>query len=483
MDVNSSSPEKVGESLMLRLSRIARHENLDISGARSPRMMLSALISKMHVRHGSGVVLLVDDYDAPVRERLDDPELAQANRNVLMDFYSGIKGSDRHLCFVLVTGTTRNSLIGLAGGLSHLTDLTLQEDFAGICGFTHRDLDDCFGRLMPKVLPKLKKSGCMAAGSTPEDLRRNILTWYDGYTWDGSTRILNPWSILNVFADGIFSDFWAGGAQADAAIRRLPRRRLVSFMGSGFGKLRARSLTGSSPAKPGTAPSLFQAGLLTVDTVDSAPGQADAYALRIPNWEVRIAGMEVFSSRMFSGPDTEPETLDGALREAAGGRGTRRLASFFASLFASVPAKFHPKLASGGEGFYRSAVEGHLYRTDRLMVSEPAGAKARPDLIATCPDGLLAAIEIEFGLVVNDPAKVEDKWWRKETEAERAVRARKEGRLLARLARKALDASRRKDYGPPFQAHSGQRVRIGLGVTWRGKCLALAEGPAPTVEP
>jgi hypothetical protein len=94
--------------------------------------------------------------------------------------------------------------MGLVAGFKHLDDISLNDKYAAICGFTHDELDSCFNEHMSVVLDIFKSKGKMSPEATVSDLRENILSWYNGYSWDGETQVLNPWSILNFFINVVF---------------------------------------------------------------------------------------------------------------------------------------------------------------------------------------------------------------------------------------------------------------------------------------
>jgi hypothetical protein len=145
--------------------------------------MLSKLIKCLSRKHGTRVVVLIDEYDAPVTNNLSKLKLVQDNREVLRDFYFILKSCDEYLRFVFVTGVTRYAFMGLSAGLNQLNDLTLDENFAGVCGFTIDEFDDCFKKRLSYCLNTLTTKGRIAPNSTLPDLRSQILKWYDGYIW------------------------------------------------------------------------------------------------------------------------------------------------------------------------------------------------------------------------------------------------------------------------------------------------------------
>ena len=132
------------------------------------------LLDKLHRKTGRRVVVLVDEYDKPVLDVLDKPDLAESNRDYLRAFYGIIKGAARDVRFVFVTGISRLTMASMFSGLNNLENITLDPRFATICGFTDNDLDTVFA-------PELN-------GLDRSEIRRRYL----GYNWLGEERLYNP---------------------------------------------------------------------------------------------------------------------------------------------------------------------------------------------------------------------------------------------------------------------------------------------------
>jgi len=139
-----------------------------------------------------GASVLVDEYDKPILDHIGDAVAAEANRAVLSSFYGVMKGMDRVLRFVFITGVTKFTKTSIFSGLNNLRDITLHPDYANICGLTDKDVDALFRDRMED------------AGNFPEILRK----WYDGYSWDGKTHVYNPFSLLNFFDSKQLADYW-----------------------------------------------------------------------------------------------------------------------------------------------------------------------------------------------------------------------------------------------------------------------------------
>ena len=139
------------------------------------------LIQALHRRDGQRVAVLVDEYDKPILDALEAPEVARANRDYLRGLYSAIKVSDAHIQFAFLTGVSKFSKVSLFSGLNNLKDITLDARYSAICGYTDADLDAVFAPELP--------------GLDRDEIRR----WYNGYSWLGEEKVYNPFDILLLF--------------------------------------------------------------------------------------------------------------------------------------------------------------------------------------------------------------------------------------------------------------------------------------------
>ena len=145
MSGTSSSLSTLRTVLTGKLQRAAQSLGLELSDTSEPHELFEQLIHKAHVEYGLKVVLLIDEYDKPMIDNIGKLELAQQMREQLRDFYSIIKATDEHLRFVMLTGVSKFSKVSIFSGLNNLKDISLNPEYASICGYTEEDLNDTFG--------------------------------------------------------------------------------------------------------------------------------------------------------------------------------------------------------------------------------------------------------------------------------------------------------------------------------------------------
>ncbi|MDR3153172.1 MAG: ATP-binding protein [Deltaproteobacteria bacterium] len=451
MSGGTESLDVLKDSLMEQLNFLNLTENLNLS-LTLPTSALHMVIKNLSLKHKTRVVVLIDEYDAPVSSNLADPKLAVAFSNFLKSFYASLKDLDDYLRFVFVTGVTRYAFMGLSAGLNQLADLTFDDRFSEICGFTTQELDRYFGKRMPSVLSLLKKEGSLPKNAGRAVLRQLLMDWYGGYSWDGKTKLLNPWSVLRFFYKPGFYDYWGEMDNSSSFLSSLPdngdKDPLVLAKDS-FELIPQRAIRSADIGKLKTVPALFQTGYLTVDKVKKIMYQGVFYTLKKPNLEVRIHSLDLFSESMFAilkkTPQAERDFFSMAVRD----KDAERLTDVFGSLFAGLDPSHHQPT----ESFYNALVYAYCSKLGRLALSEPRGSKGTPDLallFQTPSSCVCAVIELKF---------------------DRGETAKDKRKLVFRLADDALKAIETKDYWRPYKAQADLLVKIGIGVTYRGECL------------
>lgn len=135
------------------------------------------------------VVILIDEYDKPLIDYLEDKEQAYTHQQILKSFYSVIKDSDPYIEFLLLTGVSRFSKVSIFSDLNNLKDITLHQDFAALTGYTQAEVEHYFGDAMTRL--------SAAKGQSQAALLAEIRAWYNGYSWDGQTTLYNPFSFMS----------------------------------------------------------------------------------------------------------------------------------------------------------------------------------------------------------------------------------------------------------------------------------------------
>ena len=208
---NFKEPGRLQEDVMAQLDAVERREGVgsDYTGA---SVRFSHLLEALHERSGQRVVVLIDEYDKPILDALETPEVARANSDYLHGLYSTIKFGDAHIKFSFLTGVSKFSKVSLFSGLNNLIDITLDPQYSAICGYTEADLDAVFA-------PEL-------VGLDREDIRR----WYNGYNWLGEEQVYNPFDVLLLFRRRAFAAYWFETGTPTFLLETLLARGLVPLL-------------------------------------------------------------------------------------------------------------------------------------------------------------------------------------------------------------------------------------------------------------
>jgi len=215
------------------------------------------------------VVILIDEYDKPIIDFLDEPKLMEGNRSVMKNFYSILKDSDRHIRFLLMTGVSQFSHVSVFSDLNNLRNITLVSKFAAIVGITQTELEENFA----SEIQELKKQR--------PDILTQIKDWYNGYTWDMLSWVYNPFSLLNFMDEPKFRNYWFASGTPSFIARQLKKEGVYDMENIQLGESALSTFEADNP-NPGSL--LFQTGCLTIKDI-SPSGQV--YQLGFPNREVR----------------------------------------------------------------------------------------------------------------------------------------------------------------------------------------------------
>ena len=282
----------------------------------------ATLLETLHRVSGRRVIVLVDEYDKPILDAIDEPEIATANRDDLRGLYGTIKGCDAHVELTFITGVSKFSKVSLFSDLNNLTDLTLDPAYAAICGYTEADLDAVF-------TPEL-------AGLDRDEIR----AWYNGYQWLGEEqdKVYNPFCLLKLFRTRRFQAHWFETATPRFLIDTLLRR---GFAAPDLESIHASETLLSAFDVDFIAPEalLFQTGYLTITEVEEQPDDYPRYRLGYPNREVRRGLNEHLLDALA--PNWREAGNGAALRRVLAAADWAAVEALLRKLMAGIPHDWH----------------------------------------------------------------------------------------------------------------------------------------------
>jgi len=255
----------------------ARQLGYDLGLEDSPGIMLSQLIEAF-TPGGEKVVVLVDEYDAPLGGLLSNPKLLEEVRQMLHDFYIVLKAHVADIRFLMMTGVSKFSKLSVFSGLNNLTDLSMRVEYAALLGYTPEELDKFFSAHLTAFAKGLGKSKAAA--------KADLLSWYDSYRFSPQcdARVCNPVSIGRALIEKKLWGFWNATGNATLIIERLRKAGRLPDELEGV-ETDEDELSACDIRSLPIVPLLYQGGYLTIKSVD-ADGRL---RLGIPNLEVRTA--------------------------------------------------------------------------------------------------------------------------------------------------------------------------------------------------
>ena len=297
------------------------------------RSRFKELIIHVATRAGQRAVVLVDEYDKPILDRIESPAIATDIREVLKDFYSVLKDSDEHLKFVFLTGVSKFSKVSLFSGLNNLKDITLDPRYSAICGYTDADVDTVFAPELPGLDREL------------------IRQWYNGYNWLGAS-VYNPFGLLLLFDTRQFKPHWFETGTPTFLIKLLQQRQ--QFTPDLTRIVASESLLATFDVDNIPVEALmFQAGYLTIKDIWQAPGQMEL-TLKYPNMEVQSALNNSLLQSLTGGLNVPGQHLS-RLYKLLQAQDFAGLKTLFHAFYASIANDWYRKNElSGFEGYYAS---------------------------------------------------------------------------------------------------------------------------------
>ena len=242
-----------------------------------PNIRLTNLIQTVYELTGKQVVVLIDEYDAPLLDVAHETEQLEVLRNVMRNFYSPLKGCEYMLRFVFLTGITKFSQLSIFSELNNITNISMDNEFAGICGITKEELLEN----MSEDIDMLAKTLDYSREVTIAKLKEH----YDGYHFSKkSPDVFNPYSLLNCFAKRELGAYWFTSGTPTYLINMM---RKYDTLPTDICRVEADDSEFDAPTEDMTTimPLLYQSGYITIKDYNR---DYDYYTLDVPNKEVKV---------------------------------------------------------------------------------------------------------------------------------------------------------------------------------------------------
>jgi len=327
---------------------------------------LFELIEKLAEKYEQKVVVLVDEYDKPILDNIENPDVAIEMRESLKNFYSVLKDADPYLKFVFLTGVSKFSKVSIFSGLNNLEDITINPKYGTICGYTQSELETVFADALKGV-----------------DLEA-IKLWYNGYNFL-SESVYNPFDILLFLKNKDFRPYWFETGTPTFLIKFLLQKRFnftsLEHLEAGEEIVESFDIDKLNPITL-----LFQTGYLTIDYVEELSPEYRVYHLRYPNLEVKIAFNRHLLDFFTEDVTLKTQNIVKIFRILKSAN-LEALKEVFQSFFASIPYDWYRKNnISEYEGFYASVVYAYFSALGVDVRVEDATSVGRLDMAVIFED-------------------------------------------------------------------------------------------------
>jgi len=386
-----------------------------------PGKLLQGMIKRAYERTGKQVVVIIDEYDAPLLDILHEETLLPEFRRVMQEFYQPLKASEAMIKFCFITGITKFSQLSIFSTINNLTNISMDSKFAAICGITEEEF---ITQMAPDIAMLAEYDEC-----TPEEMHAKLKTQYDGYRFaKQSPDVYNPFSLLKCFNQRDIANYWFESGTPSFLIRQMQHFR-TDITTMECIEAYPTSFDRPTEAMENALPLLYQSGYLTIKDYDK---RSNTYVLSIPNSEVRVGLVDglipsyigLDSSRVQDGfalkfwRALDHDDIDAAMEE---------MKAFLAGIPYVEGFKEKLKEVKNYEGFYEYTFWLIFNMLNVYARTQVKCANGRIDFVVQMPDTTYV-----FELKVNGTAQ------------------------------QALDQINSKGYALPYETDGRQVVKVGV---------------------
>ena len=387
--IKTTNSQTVERDLCQTLLNIAEDYEIPLTtDFTNPNATITTLTRALHFKFKK-VAILIDEYDHPILQVLQDPRVEEV-RAVLQSFFSTVKTLNDQVHFLFITGVSMFSKAGVFSGMNNPKNLSLDPEFAGICGYTDSEIDLYFQEYISAWAEKENIS--------PSQVREQLRTWYNGYRFSKeSLSVYNPYSILNALERKEFQNFWFETGSPSFLIKELQKTvRQKECALFDLESLKASSgLLGTIDVDTIPLPTLlFQTGYMTIAGYNS---ETNSFSLKFPNHEVKTAlNQQILALVANTGPESA-DYIAYELKTFLNHGDIEGTISCLKMLFSRVPYQLHIPM----EHFYHGLLQMAFYASGIKAQSEYSTSHARIDLVLDLPTRFYV-VEVKF----NESAEI-----------------------------------------------------------------------------
>ena len=341
------------------------------------------LIKKASEKYNQKVVILIDEYDKPILDVVDDIEQAKEHREYIKGLYSVIKGNDAYIKFTFLTGVSKFSKASVFSGLNMLEDISLNPDYGNICGYTQKDIETLF-------LPYLKDV----------DLEK-FKNFYNGYNFL-KDDIYNPFdTLLFIKNKFLYKNYWFETGSPSFLIKLIKENNYFIPNLSNL-TVDERLLDSFDIENLDLEVILYQSGYLTIDAMlieDMGFATQIKYRLKIPNIEVKLSFYNYILDTLFKQNHQIKQQSQMSIYKALANNNLEQLETTLKSLFASIPNNNYTKNnIAHFEGYYATVIYTYFASLGIKIIGEDVTNYGRIDITLFVEDTIYI---VEFKMKEN----------------------------------------------------------------------------------
>ncbi|MDR1580741.1 MAG: ATP-binding protein [Synergistaceae bacterium] len=406
LDMSEVSAIEGREALFSRMMMLLER-NADIHGVAfrgvSPQEALARLIWDVSAAKGPAVVL-IDEYDSPLLDVFDDHDKSASIREIMRDFYKQIKAADERLCFVFITGISKFSRMGVFSAMNNILDVSVDKKYGAMLGYTEEELISNFSAHIDATAREMN--------TERGELMSRVEDYYDGFSFDGITRLYNPYSTLYFFQRRDFLNYWFESGTPSFIAKYMKDLNLTVEQFRGTGVSKDFAVSPGEIENASAASFLYQSGYLTL-----RPGTADDYSLDYPNREVLVSMSRLLTENIFSGHD-EPSSYRNIILRCLAGRDAEGVVEQFNRILSAIPyddfagaarasVREHGYKFSPAEWLYRSTLLAYLRGVGVNVEAELHSGRGRADMVVA-HKGRVWVMELKIARDGADASRLAD---------------------------------------------------------------------------
>ena len=404
--------EELNTSLIDYLEEISRINKLSVPPQKNTGRLLANIITRLYEKQGQ-VVVLIDEYDKPITDNIDDFKKANEIRELLRSFYTILKTYSKYLRFAFITGISKFTKVGIFSGLNNLDDISMSEEYGDIVGYTQKELEDNFSDWIDITAQKKSMSKI--------ELLDKIKEYYDGFSFDGITRVYNPFSVLKFFKEKYFYNYWYMSSTPSFLAKYLKKHEVKKPDSYRNKEVDIHFADAREIETASVESFLFQTGYLTIKEKDER-----LITLDYPNEEVSSSMYGLYLENMYN--IEEYATLGNRIWKALKGGNIENVVELFNQALKPIPEDILAPSIEGekkqddysenkeknaknseaerGEYWYRSLFMMLLNATGLIAYPEPHDFQGRSDVVIQF-DKHIIIIEFKFAKTSAEIAKMQ----------------------------------------------------------------------------